>query len=63
MSIERDLEPHFCFLCAEHVGERFILWQGSDDRGTRIALHEACADSLAVHLLSDAAKFRLGDGA
>ena len=48
-----------CFFCGDPLPPVFVFWQGAN--GDHIALHEECANKLAVHLLSDAAKIRLGD--
>ena len=50
--------PPTCFYCGKLLSNAFIFWMGD---GTSIAMHGACANDLAAHLLSDAAKLRLGD--
>lgn len=46
-----------CFFCGEHLtGDRWIVWQGNDEKGQQIWLHNACAKRLADHLNIDFAK-------
>ena len=47
-----------CFLCGEPLPDTFVFWHGITGA---IGLCEGCADTLAVHLMKDAADVRLRD--
>jgi hypothetical protein len=48
-----------CFFCGERLtGERFVFWQGNDERGIQIWLHVGCAGKFSGELVKDWVKAR-----
>jgi hypothetical protein len=57
---ERFHHPtHRCFYCGDVLaGERFVFWQGNDERDVQIWMHVSCAGKFSGELVKDWVKAR-----